>query len=539
MELANKNIFSNIRGDIFGGITAGVIALPLALAFGVASGVGAAAGLYGAIMVGLFAAIFGGTKTQISGPTGPMTVVLASIIVTHPGNINAIFLSIFLAGLIQILFGITKLGTFIKYVPYPVISGFMSGIGTIIVLLQAGPLLGLSSSGSTFECLKNLVLNISNTNLHALFLGLLTLLIVFFTPKKIAKVFPPALIALISVTIISILFKFNVPTISDIPASLPAFKFPTVSLDIFKSILPIAFTLAILGSVDSLLTSLVADSITKTKHDSNKELIGQGIGNMMASLFGGIAGAGATMRTVVNVKAGGRTQLSGVVHSLFLIAILLGAAPLAKNIPNAVLAGILIKVGVDIVDYKFLKVINNAPKRDLFVMLWVYFVTVFYDLIFAVGTGIVLSAILFSISIAQQFNIQVDDMYPIDEDENSNIEEKSKYAIRVVDVKGILFFGSSSQMVASIDDTLGTKYLIISCEQISTMDISAAFSLEDMILNLKTRGITVILVLRNEKIKRKLLDLGTIDILGKDNVFFDRQRAINEAELRLNNSTNK
>ncbi len=535
MELTNRNIFSNIKGDIFGGITAGVIALPLALAFGVASGVGAAAGLYGAIMVGLFAAVFGGTKTQISGPTGPMTVVLASIIVSHPGNMNAIFLSIFLAGLIQIVFGITKIGSFIKYVPYPVISGFMSGIGTIIIILQAGALLGLQSSGSTYECIKNFVTNLGSTNFHALFLGLITLAIVFFTPKKISKVFPPALIALIAVTLISIIFKFNVPTISDIPASLPAFKFPQITGELLKSILPIAFTLAVLGSVDSLLTSLVADSITKTKHDSNKELIGQGIGNMMASLFGGIAGAGATMRTVVNVKAGGRTQLSGVVHSLFLITILLGAAPLAKNIPNAVLAGILIKVGVDIVDYKFLKVIRTAPKRDLFVMLWVYFVTVFYDLIFAVGTGIVLSAVLFSISIAQQFNLQIDDIYPIDENNDDNIEEKSKYAIRVIDVKGILFFGSSSQMVASIDDTLGTKYLIINCEQISTMDISASFALEDMIVNLRTRGITVLLVLKNEKIKRKLWDLGTISILGKENVFFDRSRAIKEAEIRLGN----
>ena len=535
MDIAKNNMFSNVRGDIFGGITAGVIALPLALAFGVASGVGAAAGLYGAIMVGLFAAIFGGTKTQISGPTGPMTVVLASIIVSHPGNMNAIFLAIFLAGIIQILFGITKLGSLIKYVPYPVISGFMSGIGTIIIILQAGPLLGLSSSGNTYECLKNLIINLPDTNLHALLLGLLTLFIVFFTPKKVAKVFPPALIALIFVTVISIIFHFNVPTIADIPASLPSFKFPEVNTDLLKSIIPIAFTLAVLGSVDSLLTSLVADSITKTKHDSNKELVGQGIGNIMASLFGGIAGAGATMRTVVNVKAGGRTQLSGVVHSIFLIAILFGAAPLAKNIPNAVLAGILIKVGVDIVDYKFLKVIANAPKRDLLVMVWVYFVTVFYDLIFAVGTGIVLSAVLFSVSIAQQFNLQIDNIYPIDEDENSDVEEKSKYAIRVIDVKGILFFGSASQMIASVDDTLGTKYLIISCEQISTMDISAAFALEDMIVNLRTRGITVLLVLKNEKIKRKLWDLGTIAILGNENVFFDRQRAIQEAEIRLGN----
>lgn len=530
-QIKKLEVFSNIKGDIFGGITAGVIALPLALAFGVASGVGAAAGLYGAIMVGMFAAIFGGTKTQISGPTGPMTVVLASIVVSHPGNLNVIFMTILLAGLIQIIFGLTKLGSFIKYVPYPVISGFMSGIGFIIIILQAGPLLGLSSSGSTYECLKTLVKTLPDTNLHALLAGIMTLLIVFFTPKKISKIIPSALIALVIVTVISILFKFNVPTIADIPAALPSFKFPLVNPELLKNILPIAFTLAVLGSVDSLLTSLVADSITKTKHDSNKELIGQGIGNMMASLFGGIAGAGATMRTVVNVKAGGRTQLSGVVHSLFLLTILLGAAPLAKNIPTAVLAGILIKVGVDIIDYKFLKIIRNAPKRDLFVMLWVFFVTVFYDLIFAVGTGIVLSAILFAISIAQQFDLQIDDICPIEDD--SSVEEKSKYAIRVIDVKGILFFGSSSQMISGVDDMLGTKYVIISCEQISTMDVSAAFALEDMIVNLRSRGITVILVLRNDSVKKKLWDLGVISILGKDNVFLDKNVAVQEARERL------
>ncbi|MBQ9688475.1 SulP family inorganic anion transporter, partial [bacterium] len=316
-------------------------------------------------------------------------------------------------------------------------------------------------------------------------------------------------------------------------ASLPSIKLPQFDLELIKSILPIGLTLAILGSVDSLLTSLVADSITKTKHNSNKELIGQGIGNMAASLFGGIAGAGATMRTVVNVKSGGRTRLSGVVHSLFLITILLGAAPLAKNIPNAVLAGILIKVGVDIVDYKFLNVIKFAPKRDLTVMLWVFFVTVFYDLIFAVGTGIVLSSILFSISVAQQLNLQIDDMYPINEDENSDVEEKSKYAIRIIDVKGILFFGSTSQMLASVDDMLGTKYLVISCEQITTMDISAVFALEDLLMNLRSRGITVLLVLRNEKINRKLSSLGTIKLFGEENVFLDRDEAIAEAQRRL------
>lgn len=523
IENIKKNYFSNIKGDIFGGITAGVIALPLALAFGVASGLGAAAGLYGAILLGFFASIFGGTKSQVSGPTGPMTVVMASIAAMHPGHFQLFFFTVVLAGFFQIIFGVCKVGDLIKFVPYPVISGFMSGIGFIILILQLNPILGLPVQGNTVQSLFEIFSKIGMTNLHSVLLGLLTLFILFFTPKKVAKKLPPALIALIFVSLFSVLLKFNVPTIGAIPMGLPKFGLPLISFDLFLKIIPTALTLGILGSVDSLLTSLVADSLTKTKHLPNKELIGQGIGNIFAGLFGGVAGAGATMRTVVNIKAGGRTALSGVIHSLFLLTILLGAAPLAAYIPLSVLAGILIKVGVDIIDYKFIKLLNVAPKRDLAVMLLVFFTTVFYDLIFAVGAGIVLSSILFAVTVAKQFHVEVNDIsYDEESLENTNI--------RIVDIDGVLFFGSVSRIVTGVDELLGTKCLILNCKTISNMDISAVFALEDIILRMKDENIKVLLVLKNKEATKKLSKLGLVKILGKENIFYTKDEAIVNAK---------
>lgn len=539
-----KELFKNFKGDLFGGITSGVIALPLALAFGVASGVGAAAGLYGAIFVGLFAAIFGGTKPQISGPTGPITVVVAAIVASHPGNYKLIFATVVLAGLFQILLGITSVGKLIKFVPYPVISGFMSGIGVIIIILQINPLLGLDVQGTPIKTILSFPEIFNSFNLQSLILGSMTLAIVFFTPRKFAQLVPPTLIALVSVTIASVLLGFNVKTIGEIPTGLPDFAFPLISLEELIIIVPLAITVAILGAVDSLLTSLVADSLAKTNHNSNKELIGQGIGNMFSGAFGGIAGAGATMRTVVNIKTGGKTQLAGVIHSIFLIILLLGAAPLASNIPMAVLAGILIKVGFDIIDYKFIKVINHAPKHDLAVMLLVFALTVFDDLIFAVGAGLVLSCLLFASSISRQFNITVDDYSHCKGDlEQENIEELSKYKIRMVNIEGVFFFGSASRVLTRVDDLLGTEYLIINCESIPEMDISAVFALEDIIVRMRDKGIKVFIVFSSTNVTKKLLRLGVTRLIGRDNIFYEKCRAVDKARHliagKLSNQQNK
>ena len=400
-------ILSNFKGDLLGGITAGVIALPLAIALGVSSGLGAAAGIYGSIIVGMLAAIFGGTPTQISGPTGPLTVVVASVAAVHSDNPNLIFAAILLSGLFQIILGLLKVGKLVNFIPYPVISGFMSGIGAIIILLQVNSFLGLDFTGTPIDGVINVVKHIGNTDLYSVILGVLTLIIVFFTPKKLANIIPPPLTALILGTLAAVIFNFDVKTIGEIPRSFPNLTFPTFKLSEVETVIPIALTLAVLGSIDSLLTSLVADSLTGTKHQSNKELIGQGIGNMAAALFGGIVSCGATMRTAINIKSGGRTSLSGVIHSIFLIFVIIFFAPVAAKIPLSVLAGILIKVGVSIIDYKFIKLIKAAPRNDLIVMLLVFLITVFDDLILAVGVGVVLSSILFAANVAKQTDIKL------------------------------------------------------------------------------------------------------------------------------------
>lgn len=520
----------NIKGDIYGGITAGIIALPLALAFGVASGLGAAAGLYGAIIVCLFATIFGGTQTQISGPTGPMTVVIASIVLTHPNDNNLVFMTILLAGILQIAFGLLKIGEFIKFVPYPVISGFMSGIGAIIILLQLNPLIGVSFEGAPINSFFHFMASLKSIDLPSLLLGVLTLLIVFFTPKKISLKIPAPLIALIAISMLSVILGFDVKTIGEIPSFFPSLNFPAVPLSMLQTVLPLALTLALLGSIDSLLTSLVADSLTKTKHKSGAELVGQGLGNIFSSLFGGLAGAGATMRTVVNIKSGGLSRLSGIVHCVFLIGVILFFAPLASKIPLAVLAGILVKVGFDIIDYKFLGLLKFAPRSDLAVMLLVFIITVLDDLILAVGVGIVLSSILFALSIAKQTNVDIKTLASNEDCEgDACLEEDAKNNIMIMRIKGTFFFGSASQILSRIECVLDTKHVIIDCHSLKIFDISAVFALEDMILMIKGSGANVSLVLNNRKLAVTLLRLGLTKFLSKDDIFFMLDKAIEKA----------
>jgi len=509
---------NNIKGNVFGGITAAVIALPLALAFGVASGAGAVAGIYGAIVLGFFASLFGGTPTQISGPTGPMTIVVASAVVMFSGDMNAVMSVVLLTGLFQIIFGITKIGKYVKYIPYPVISGFMSGIGLIIIILQINPFFGLAGYGSVLESLYNLPNTFNNMNMEALIISFSTLSIMFLTPKKISSIIPAALIALVVMTTITIFFKFDIATIGTIPTSLPEFKIPSFEVSQLKQIITLAITLALLGSIDTLLTSLVADSITKTKHNSNKELMAQGLGNMFVSFIGGIAGAGATMRTVVNIKSGGTTKLSGLIHSISLLCIVLFMAPIASEIPLAVLAGILMKVGIDIFDYKFLKIINFAPKNDLAVMFVVFFLTVFVDLIVAVGVGILLASMLivYRISIESKIKIEFhkDDLHDVD---NKNL--------RILNINGAFFFGSASLFEDQIENILDTKKLVVNCSNVPFIDISAIFALEEMILKLQDLDIEVVLVLKHRHM-RKINRIDKMKIFEKVKIYNKIEEAL-------------
>jgi len=499
----------NLQKNLFGGITAAIIALPLGLAFGVASGMGPTAGIYGAIILGFFASLFGGTDTQISGPTGPMTVVMASAVITLHNDIGLIMTTVLLAGLFQIMFGIFKIGKFVQYIPYPVISGFMSGIGIIIIILQINPYLGLLPDASVIHILTSLPHNISHISFDALTIATLTVCIMFFTPTKIGKLVPPPLIALAIITPISIYFSFDVVTIGTIPSTLPDIVIPSLSADSYTIVITLAFTLAVLGTIDTLLTSIVADSITGTKHKPNKELIGQGIGNSLCSLVGALPGAGATMRTVINVKSGGTHKISGMIHSCVLLIIVLFLAPLASKIPMPLLAGILIKVGMDILDYRFLKIWKSSPKNDLSVMLVVFFITVFVDLITAVGVGVVLASLLIVYRITQETKITLEDK---NQKEHPLNEELLKKHVRIIKIDGAFFFGSTTAFESQANAILDTKIVIIDIFNVPFIDITAIFTLMDLISRLQADHINVIIISK-ENDKKQLLDLDKSKLL--------------------------
>ncbi|MBO7488988.1 MAG: SulP family inorganic anion transporter [Bacteroidales bacterium] len=519
----------NLKGDVFGGITAGIVALPLALAFGIqafggiddpaASSMGALAGLVGATLLGFFAALFGGTHSQISGPTGPMTVITASLIsgvwASSQGSFSEVLLAMSMAGmfcgLFQILFGIIKIGKYVRYIPYPVLSGFMSGIGVIIILQQLYPLVGLKSPVMTIDMITELPTRVAGgISLNALWLGLGTIAIIYLFPLLTKKI-PATLVALIVMTVVSLFM--NMPeklTIGSIPSGLPVPFFAKEGMDLAginwigilkASIIP-GLTLAGLGSIDTLLTSVVADNITKTHHNSNKELVGQGIGNMISGFFCGIAGAGATMRTVVNVKSGGRTQISGMVHSLFLLAILLGLGSLVKYVPLSVLAGILITVGWGIIDFKGFRDLLRIPKADAFVLIVVFLLTVFVDLLTAVGIGMVIACVLFmkrasdlvegGYSSSVMTNFDKESPWS---DEGGITEEMLKH-IYIQRLNGPIFFGTITKFQEVMNDVPDdAKVVIIRMRLVSFMDQSGLYAMETAIKDLQAKGIMVLMTI--------------------------------------------
>lgn len=521
---------NNIKGDIFGGITAGIVALPLALAFGIqafggindpaAASMGALAGLVGATLLGFFAALFGGTHSQISGPTGPMTVITAALVsaawTASSGNFTAVLIAMAMAGifcgLFQILFGIIRIGKYVRYIPYPVLSGFMSGIGVIIILQQIYPMIGKKSPVATLDMIINFPGACADgISIMALIMALGTIAIILLLPRLTKKI-PATLVALIVMTVISILCSFDAAlTIGNIPAGLPMPFFAKEGMDlsginwlstIEAAIVP-GLTLAGLGSIDTLLTSVVADNITKTKHNPNQELIGQGIGNALAGFFCGIAGAGATMRTVVNVKSGGRTQISGMVHALFLLAILLGLGSLVKYVPLSVLAGILITVGWGIIDFRGFKDLTHVPKADAFVLVTVFLMTVFVDLLTAVGIGMVIACFLFMMRagdlIENQYGgrtleAEFDKNKPWDDEKD--IPEDIIKQVYIQRLNGPVFFGSITgfnQVMHDVPDS--AKTVIIRMKRVTFMDQSGAYAMETAIKDLQAKGIEVLMTI--------------------------------------------
>ncbi|HBW84667.1 MAG: sodium-independent anion transporter [Gammaproteobacteria bacterium] len=532
----------DLKGDLFGGLTAGVVALPLALAFGEASGAGPIAGLYGAIFVGFFASLFGGTGSQVTGPTGPMVVVFAGVYAALDGNPSLVFTTVVLAGAIQVLFGVFRLGQYIRLVPYPVISGFMSGIGCIIIALQASLLLGHEPEESgTIGALMEIPRAVADPNLVALILGALTLLIAFKWPARLAKIVPPPLAALVIGTLVS-LFLTGAPTLGEIPTGLPSFIMPRLDQGTILIVFQAAITLALLGSIDSLLTSLVADNMTRTRHNSNRELIGQGIGNVVAGLFGGIASAGATMRTMINIRTGGTTKISGMFHSLFLLAIVIVLAPLAEKIPHTVLAGILIKTGWDIIDRAYILKAHRGPRWDLALMLLVLTMTVFVDLIQAVGAGVVLASLAFVKQIADEQLKSLRDIANEGLSTNFSEEEAKLMAnthtrINVFGFAGPLSFGAAADFGSKIrEKSQGpSQIIILDFSQVPSLDLSAARAVETVAVDGKISNKLVYISGMTDQIRNMLTDLMG-EIVPREQYFNSRRDAITAAVRFVENT---
>lgn len=553
MRVFNQIGLANLKGDLFGGVTAAVVALPMALAFGVASGAGAEAGLYGAVLVGLFAALFGGTPTLISEPTGPMTVVFTAVIMTlmapdpvtglPPENGMAMaFTVVMLAGAFQILFGVLKLGRYVTLMPYTVISGFMSGIGFILIIIQLPALLGFASpSGGVLGSLQALPGLAAQVNWGELALGVLALAILFLMPKAWRRAIPPQLLALVAGTLLAVwvLGAGGYRAIGEIPSGLPSIQLPSFSPEQWRTILIDALVLGMLGSIDALLTSVIADSLTRTQHNSDKELIGQGLGNLASGLFGGLPGAGATMGTVVNIQSGARTALSGVTRALILAVVVFGAGHLVEDIPKAVLAGIAIKVGIDIIDWGFLRRAHRVSLRGTLIMYGVIAMTVFVDLITAVGIGLFVANILTIRRLADLQSEAVRVISPGDDprvldcgdmspEERAILADPTK-GMKVLCLSGPLIFGAASALNRQQNRLADANTLIIDLTQVPHLGVTSSLALETTIRETTQRGGRVFLAGLQDQPRERFERLGMRDLLPAERWLPNRADALRKA----------
>ena len=537
--MINIPTMSNIRGDMFGGLSAAVVSLPMALAFGVASGAGAAAGVYGALLVGLFASLFGGCKTLISEPTGPMTVVftvvIANMIAAHPEQGMAMaFTVVMMAGVVQIILSSLKLGRFLTMIPYSVISGFMSGIGCILIILQLAPLIGAKSpEPGVLGTLSNLGEIFSQFSLNEVSLAIISAAILFLTPKSITKKVPPQLLALVGVTIISVILfgNSNISRIGAIEIGLPSFYFPTFSDQLLQEMFIDAMILGALGCIDSMLSSVIADNLTKEDHDSDRELRGQGFGNLMSGMFGGLPGAGATMGTVVNIQAGGRNMTSGLIRvaTLFIACFML--ADLLAFVPSALLAAIALKVGVDILDWNFVKRAKNTSRHTTMIMCVVLLTTIFVDLIMAVGIGLFIAYMITieKLSLAQKSGIKTftdtDDALNLTDHEKA-LFERLKGSFLLVHLSGPMMFGVARALSREHRIMSNYEYVVMDLNDISYMDDTIALTIENAITDAMKSNVTVLLVPPTGEVGEKLAKLGILDLLPKYHIFKTTGKAL-------------
>jgi SulP family sulfate permease len=533
----------NLKGDIFGGVTTAIISLPLALAFGVASGAGAEAGLWGAILVGFFAALFGGSTSLISEPTGPMTVimtaVLTSMMAKYPESGMAMaFTVVMMAGAFQILIGTLKLGKYITLMPYSVISGFMSGIGVILIILQLSPLLGQAApAGGVLGTISALPNILSNINFSELLLGILTLAVLFFFPKQYRKYVPAQLVALVAVTLFSILFfDFDsIRRIGEIPAGLPSLVMPHFTVDMFMTMVVDALVLGTLGCIDTLLTAVIGDSLTRKEHDSDKELRGQGLANMISGLFGALPGAGATMGTVTNIQVGARSPLSGIVRALVLTLVVLIAGGLTEPIPMAVLAGIAVYVGLNILDWSFIQRAHKVSLQGMMIMYGVMLLTVFVDLIVAVGLGVFISNILI---IEQLSRAQAKQVKAISDTDQDVVPLTDGERVLLDRANGkVLFFYLSGPMIFSVSKAIARQHsrvidyeaMILDLTDVPMFDVTVGLALENVIKDAREANCAVFLLCPNQQTRIQLEKFELLAMVPTENTYTYRHEALQAA----------
>ena len=546
MAILNEIRFDNLRGDLFGGVTAAVIALPMALAFGVASGAGPAAGLYGAVLVGLFAALFGSTPTLISEPTGPMTVimtaVIAQLLAANPEQGMAMaFTVVMLAGVFQMLFGALKLGHYVTMMPYTVISGFMTGIGIILIVLQLGPFLGQAPPpGGVMGTLSSLPQMIRDIRAEETALALLSFSLLILFPKRLSRMVPPQLLALVLGTLVSVILlsEAEIRRIGEIPTGLPELQLPVFTAAQWQLMVVEAAVLAVLGSIDALLTSVIAENLTRKESDSNKELFGQGMGNLASGLFGGIPGAGATMGTVVNIQTGGRSALSGLTRAVLLLIVVLWAADLTEQIPLAVLAGIALKVGIDIIDWSFLKRAHRVSFKAALIMYGVIALTVFVDLITAVAIGVFIANVL---TIARMEKLQSNAVKAIhDANPEHNLTRDEQTLLEQANGK-ILIFALGGPLLFGVAKAISRKYAVLSSHEILIVDftdvpilgVSSSLAVENIILEDLQQQRPVFIVGAVGDVADRLAKLGLLQRLPAAHVLGTRQEALTQATALL------
>ncbi|MCK5334512.1 MAG: SulP family inorganic anion transporter [Gammaproteobacteria bacterium] len=548
MNLINGLHFNNLKGDFTGGLSAAIVALPLAIAFGVLSGAGPMAGIYAAIFVGFFAALFGSTASQISGPTGPMTVLMTAIFMQYtsadPVHGMAIgFTVIMLGGLFLILFGIFRIGQYINMIPHPVISGLMSGLGLTIILLQLGPLLGHADTGTPWESFLQLPDVISHPATETALIGILALVLIYFQPKSISKFIPsPLTTLLVGTTIYLLLFPDSmVKTVGEISTTLPLPQWPVFTAELTIDIIKSALALAVLATIDTLMTSLVADNISRDHHDSDKELVGQGIANIVSGLFGGIAGAGASMRTVINARHGGQTALSGIFHSLIIFALLLLFAQYIHLIPHAVLAAILIKVASDLIDWDYIKRLHKAPKPAIVIMFTVLLLTLFIDMLIAIGTGITIASLLFMkrMSDLQQEKTSTithpQEEHPLSEAENQYMQQ-AQGGILLFHVSGPMSFSAAKSMVKRVASVDNYEALVLDLSDVPIIDFTSSIAIEDIILDAQDAGHHIFISGAKDSVLEVLTQQGIMNLLLDGHQYEKRSDALRHASELLKGS---